>query len=58
MPMIEVTLLAGRTDNELTELHRGLCDAAVQILGTSPDRVRIIIREVERSRWSVGGTPL
>ena len=43
------------------EQHRvpeGVSDATVEALGSNPDAVTVILRDVERHDWAKAGTPL
>ncbi len=55
MPIMEVTLLAGRCPEQKRAFTRALTDAAVASLGVAPEQVRIIIREIPPEHFAVGG---
>lgn len=55
MPIVQVSLLAGRDEQTLMELADLLTDATARALGSEPDRVRVLITEVPKTKWSVGG---
>ena len=54
MPLSEVTLVEGRTAEQLRELISGLTRAAVDAVDAPLDSVRVVIREVPATRWATG----
>jgi 4-oxalocrotonate tautomerase len=57
MPLIEVTMIEGRTPEAKRALMRRLTDAAEETLGAPRASVRVVIREVPAAHWAVGGEP-
>ena len=57
MPLIQVTLIEGRSSQAKADLFRGLTDSAVQALGAPRESVRVILQEVPAAHWAVGGVP-
>jgi 4-oxalocrotonate tautomerase len=55
MPIIDVTLLEGRSHEQKQKLVAKITDAAVEALGAPRDAVRIILREVPKHHFAVGG---
>lgn len=58
MPMIQVTMLEGRSVEQKHALMRELSLAVERTLGTPIDRVRVALYEVSRDEWAVGGVPI
>lgn len=56
MPLIHVTLLDGRSPQEVASLGKALTAAVHETLGTPVDAVRVIVEETSPTRWFVGGT--
>jgi 4-oxalocrotonate tautomerase len=54
MPLIEVTLVQGRTPVQLRSLITGLTDAAETALGASRATIRVVLREVPETHWAAG----
>lgn len=54
MPFIDVTLVAGRTPEQLRTLITRLTDAAVEAIDAPRDSIRVVIREVEPTHWAAG----
>lgn len=57
MPLIDVTLIEGRTPEKKKALIKALTDAVEQSIGAPRDSVRVILREVPAAHWGVGGVP-
>lgn len=58
MPMIQVTMLQGRTIEQKHELIRRLTDATQEALGGDRGRIRVAIYEVSADEWGIGGEPV
>ncbi len=54
MPLIEVTLVEGRTAEQLRALITGLTRAAVEAVGAPLASVRVVVREVPATHWAAG----
>lgn len=54
MPLIEVTLVEGRTPEQLRALIHGLTHAASEAVDAPLDSVRIVVREVPATHWAAG----
>ncbi|GAA3486853.1 MULTISPECIES: tautomerase family protein [Streptomyces] len=55
MPLIHVTLLEGRSPQEVAALGEALTAAAQEALGTPAEAVRVIVEETPAHHWFVGG---
>jgi 4-oxalocrotonate tautomerase len=53
--VLRVTLLEGRPLDKKRELVRRLTEMAARILGEPEEEVRVILYEVRRDQWAVGG---
>ncbi|MFE9674583.1 tautomerase family protein [Streptomyces phaeoluteigriseus] len=56
MPLIHVTLLSGRSEEEIAALGRALTEAAHTTLGTPREAIRVTVDECPPQHWFVGGT--
>ena len=54
MPLVEVTLVEGRTAEQLRALVHELHRAVVSAIDAPPGNVRVIIREVPATHWAAG----
>ncbi|WP_207559270.1 MULTISPECIES: tautomerase family protein [unclassified Nocardioides] len=52
--MIEVTLVEGRTAEQLRALISGLTRAACEAVGAPLENVRVVVREVPATHWAAG----
>lgn len=55
MPLIQVTMIEGRSTETKDALMRGLTEAAVQAAGVPRETIRVILQEVPAAHWGVGG---
>ena len=55
MPIIEVTLLEGRSAETKLRLIQALTDATIEAVGAPRENVRVMIREIAPSNFAVGG---
>lgn len=55
MPIIQVQVLEGRSDEKIKELIAGITDTAVRTLEVKPEQVRVIVQTVPHKYWGVGG---
>jgi 4-oxalocrotonate tautomerase len=54
MPLVEVTLVTGRTPEQLRALISAVTDAVVGAISAQKDAVRVVIREVPPTHWAAG----
>ncbi|TDC68052.1 4-oxalocrotonate tautomerase family protein [Actinomadura sp. GC306] len=54
MPLIEVSLVEGRSPEQLRTLISRLTDAAEDALGAPRASIRVILREVPAAHWAAG----
>lgn len=57
MPIIHVHVIEGRTDEQLNRLMERLTDAASESLNVKKEQVRVLIQEIPKKHWGVGGKP-
>ncbi len=55
MPLIEAKLWAGRTADQKALFAQKLIDATIEALNVPPRSVRVIIHEIPRENWVIGG---
>ncbi|HEY3275355.1 MAG TPA: 2-hydroxymuconate tautomerase [Syntrophorhabdaceae bacterium] len=56
MPIIHVHMIEGRTVDQKRKLVTEMTQAVVNTLGVKTEDVRIILQEMARHDYSVGGT--
>ncbi|HTY28786.1 MAG TPA: 4-oxalocrotonate tautomerase family protein [Mycobacterium sp.] len=54
MPLVEVTLVQGRTPEQLRALITGLTDAVEATIGVARASIRVVLREVPATHWAAG----
>ena len=54
MPLIEVTIAAGRTEAQLRALVTSLTESAVRTVEARPEHVTVVVREVAADRFALG----
>ncbi|MGY4857263.1 tautomerase family protein [Cryobacterium sp. AP23] len=57
MPIIDITLAEGRTEEQLRDLMRRVHDA-VEEWGAPAPSIRVLVREVPPTLWLSGGATL
>lgn len=55
MAIVTVTILEGRSQEQLDRLHKALAEAVMRELGAKPHQVRTVIHEVPPGAYAVGG---
>ncbi len=55
MPIIRVEMLTGRSRDQKRALVKELTDAFVRTCGGKPEGLQIVIQEVVKEDWGVGG---
>ena len=57
MPMIQVYMLKGRTDAQKRQLIEAMTDVMVEVCGSKPERVGVIVSEIDPTNWGRAGVP-
>jgi 4-oxalocrotonate tautomerase len=57
MPFIDITLIEGRDPEKLRAMVKRVTDVVEETLAAPRDSIRIVLREVPATHWSVGGEP-
>jgi 4-oxalocrotonate tautomerase len=55
MPLIVVRILEGRPPDKIAALIAELTEATHHALGAPKDSVRVIVEEVPKTHWGIGG---
>jgi 4-oxalocrotonate tautomerase len=58
VPLIEVTLAEGRSPDQVRSMIHEVHEALLRTVGTRPEHIRVIVREVPRSHWATGDVTL
>lgn len=55
MPLIQATILQGRSVEQKNEFFARVTQVAVETLNVKPEQVRVVINEVAPEHWCIGG---
>ena len=55
MPVIQVQLFEGRTEDVKREYAKAITEAAVKIMGCSAESVDVIYQDIKKSDWATAG---
>jgi len=58
MPIVQISMIAGRTPEKKEQLIKKVTDAIAEVLQIPADRVHIIINDVPKENIGDGGVPL
>lgn len=58
MPIVQVQMIRGRTATQKRRLIGELTRVMAEVAEVSPERVTVVILEVEGESWGRGGEPL
>jgi len=57
MPLIQVTMVEGRTTEQKHALIRNLSASMAETLEVPLERIRVAIYEISADEWGIGGEP-
>lgn len=55
MPIVNIQILEGRSPEKVKELITGVTDAVVDKLEVKRESVRVLVTEVPKTHWGIGG---
>ena len=55
MPLAEITMIEGRTEDQKRAVIEKVTQALVEAVGAPIQTVRVVIREVPKTNWGIGG---
>ena len=55
MPLVQISMLTGRTAEQKRALLRDVTDAVVRNCKVAPEQVRVLIAEIAPEHWAVAG---
>ncbi|MFG6150270.1 4-oxalocrotonate tautomerase [Halobacillus sp. B23F22_1] len=56
MPIINVQIMEGRDPDKINTLMKNVTDAVSESLGAPKENIRVLVNEVPKTHWSIGGT--
>ena len=55
MPIVHIDLIAGRSQEQLKNLVKDVTDAVSKNTGAPAEHIHVILSEMQKNRYSVGG---
>jgi 4-oxalocrotonate tautomerase len=55
MPVVTIAMFDGRSIEQKRELVKGVTEVVARVTGNPADAVHVIIDEIKRENWSIGG---
>lgn len=55
MPLAEISMMEGRTEDQKRAVIAQVTQALVSAVGVPAETVRVVIREVPKANWGIGG---
>jgi 4-oxalocrotonate tautomerase len=55
MPIVTVAMYEGRTLDQKREIVKGITDIVARVTGNTAESVHVVIEEVKRENWAIGG---
>lgn len=55
MPVVQVNMMAGRTDEQKEALIRKLTDAVMEAIDAPEQNVTVMINEIPKTQYGIGG---
>lgn len=55
MPLVEITMMDGRSADQKRALMAEVTDAVVRSIGAPRETIRVAIREIPAEHWGIGG---
>ncbi|MBC7090810.1 MAG: 2-hydroxymuconate tautomerase family protein [Nitrososphaeria archaeon] len=57
MPVVQISMWAGRSDEQKKKIIEGVTNVLCDVLGIKPENVTVIIYDVEKKNWGKSGKP-
>ncbi|MPQ23761.1 4-oxalocrotonate tautomerase [Bacillus paralicheniformis] len=58
MPIVHIQLLEGRPPEKVEEVIQKVTETLSATLDAPRENVRVLVTEVPKSHWGIGGTPV
>lgn len=55
MPLAQISILEGRDDEKKAQLIRAVTDAIEESIGAPRETIRVVLTEVPKTQWGIGG---
>lgn len=57
MPIINIQVMEGRTPEKIRSLIESVTDTVAEELNSPKERIRVLVTEVPKTHWGIGGVP-
>ncbi|MGB9727196.1 MAG: tautomerase family protein [Nitrososphaeria archaeon] len=57
LPVVQISMWAGRSDEQKKKIIEGVTNVLCDVLGIKPENVTVIIYDVEKKNWGKSGKP-
>ncbi|BAU28280.1 4-oxalocrotonate tautomerase [Aneurinibacillus soli] len=58
MPLIQINIVEGRSDEMKRQLMKNVTEVVSETLGSPKEAIRILINEMPKNHWGIGGVPM
>mgnify|MGYP006270934561 FL=1 len=58
MPIVQISMIQGRTAEKKEQLIKKVTEAIIEVLKIPADRVRVVLNELPKENLGYGGIPL
>jgi 4-oxalocrotonate tautomerase len=55
MPIARVSIMEGRSDEQIAEVIRAVTEALHRSLDAPYENIRVLVEQVPRTQWGIGG---
>jgi 4-oxalocrotonate tautomerase len=55
VPVVEISFFEGHSQEERRNLVRSVTEAVAKVTGNDPEAVHVILREMRKDQWALGG---
>ena len=55
MPIAQINILSGRTDEQKAKMIAAVTQAIADTLGAPKESIRVLVHEVPSTHWGIGG---
>ncbi|KPH74375.1 4-oxalocrotonate tautomerase [Oceanobacillus caeni] len=56
MPIVQISIMEGRSQEKIDTLLKNVTTAVSESLDAPKENVRVIVTEVPKTHWAIGGT--
>ncbi len=56
LPLVNIQIMEGRSQEKIDALMKNVTDTVSETLGAPKENVRVIVTEIPKTHWGIGGT--